>query len=75
LIDEWDPIGVKGIPEAIDEYDSYIGRIYQILTGSRSADELGECLATIEREKMGIGTSGKVRTDVAMKLLELNVIL
>jgi hypothetical protein len=25
LMTYWDPIGVKGIPEASDEYDSYLG--------------------------------------------------
>ena len=31
LIDEWDPIGVGGISEARDEYDSYVSTIYKLL--------------------------------------------
>jgi hypothetical protein len=27
LMERWDPIGVNGIPEAQDEYDSYIGGV------------------------------------------------
>ena len=27
LMAEWDPIGVSDIPEAADEYDSYIGGV------------------------------------------------
>ena len=28
---EWDPIGFNDVPEASDEYDSYIGGVYQLL--------------------------------------------
>ena len=24
---EWDPIGVKGVPDAQDEYDHYVGKV------------------------------------------------
>jgi hypothetical protein len=37
LMDEWDPIGVKGVPEAVDEYDRYIGGIYGLI--QRDASE------------------------------------
>ena len=72
LIDDWDPIGVRGVREAVGEYDSYIGRIYQILARSRSLDDLADCLAQIETEEIGVVTSVGVRTQVAEKLLALN---
>jgi hypothetical protein len=75
LVEEWDPIGVGGVPEAIDEYDSYIGRLYSILVGSRSADEIAACLANIESEEMGVATSDEVRCHVAQRLLRLPVAL
>jgi hypothetical protein len=31
LMDVWDPIGVKDIPQASDEYDSYLGEIMELL--------------------------------------------
>src|SRR6266581_4716198 len=31
LMDHWDPIGVAGVPEAQDEYDSYIHQIHGML--------------------------------------------
>jgi hypothetical protein len=37
LMDRWDPIGVRGVPEAITEYDSYASRIAGSLR--RGADE------------------------------------
>ena len=32
LLNDWDPIGVADIAEAQDEYDSYVGKIYGMLT-------------------------------------------
>lgn len=76
LMSDWDPIGVAGIPEAADEYDSYIGAVYRILAGSRSEDELVEFLYHTETQTMGLClcTRGRVR-EVARKLLALDVSL
>ena len=75
LMVDWDPIGVGGIPEAADEYDSYIGRFYRILRDRRHIDELVDCLERIEREEICISTTDQVRRRVAEKLLDLKVIL
>ena len=54
LFHEWDPIDVRdAAPD--DEYDSYIGGVYRILTSSRSEDELTAYLAKAETEDMGLG--------------------
>jgi len=31
LMDVWDPIGVKDEPNAQDEYDGYLGGVYELL--------------------------------------------
>ena len=36
LMREWDPIGVKDVPEASEEYDSYVGEIYVMLMDERA---------------------------------------
>ena len=36
LMDVWDPIGVKDEPMAADEYDRYIGDIFELLKRSAS---------------------------------------
>lgn len=76
LLKYWDPIGIEGIPEAPDEYDSYIPRIYRILLGTRSEQDLIECLSGIERNEMG-GAWGipERRIIAAQKLLDLKVTL
>jgi hypothetical protein len=72
---EWDPIGVSGsAPE--DEYDSYIGPVYRILSGSRSEEELIEFLFRTERETIGMsGGSPEFLQSIARRLLQLDVIL
>ena len=39
LMREWDPIGVADIPEAADEYDSYVGEVYVMLMDRRATQE------------------------------------
>ena len=76
LMRDWDPIGVADIPEAADEYDSYIGSVYRILAGTRSEDELVEFLYHTETETMGLGAGSRERLrEVARRLLTLNVSL
>jgi hypothetical protein len=40
LMEDWDPIGVEGIPEAADEYDSYVGVVGQMLRDGATPDEV-----------------------------------
>lgn len=44
LLSDWDPIGVNDVPEAQDEYDSYVGDVYRMLASGCSEDELVEHL-------------------------------
>lgn len=54
LMEDWDPIGVNGIPEAADEYDSYIGDFYEELAGGRSKQKIIERLSYLEGDHMGL---------------------
>jgi hypothetical protein len=53
-MEAWDPIGVNGIPEAADEYDSYIGDFYELLVTRRPKQEIIDRLAYLEGEHMGL---------------------
>jgi hypothetical protein len=56
LMAEWDPIGVEGIPEAQDEYDTYVARLYVMLMDENaSPTEMAEYLHHIESDHMGLG--------------------
>ena len=70
---DWNPIGFAGVLPK-DEYDSYIAPVYRILAGSRSEQELIECLFRLERDTIGTPCeSAEQLRPVARKLLELDV--
>ena len=54
---EWDPIGVAGIPEAADEYDTYVGAVGRMLREGRGADEIRAYLTFVRVDRMGFGRS------------------
>ena len=73
LYRDWDPIGVCD-EAAQDEYDHYIGAVYGILAGSRSAEALIDYLIQVMTERMGYDTPPRARLRlVAQKLLSLDV--
>ena len=53
---DWDPIGVAGIEEAIDEYDSYAVQVYSKLKAGKSVDEVAAYLASVVSELIGLDT-------------------
>jgi hypothetical protein len=63
LMNVWDPIGVKEIANAQDEYDSYIGGIYHLLRIGASDERIQEHLWLLVTETMGL--SGARKGDMA----------
>ena len=72
LMDDWDPSGVRDIPQAADEYDFYAMPIYTILRQRRSEDVLLDYLRWMT-EQMGLTTSGASLRPIAAKLLEIDL--
>jgi hypothetical protein len=56
-MEEWDPIGVKDMPEAEDEYDSYIGGMFELLERKAPGHELAEYLRRIEIDRIGLANA------------------
>lgn len=55
MMRDWDPIGVAGVEEASDEYDSYVARVYVMLMDERaSAEAIAAHLFEIATEHMGL---------------------
>jgi hypothetical protein len=52
LMEKWDPIGVTDVPEAADEYDSYIGGVYELLERGAPAADIAAYLREIEVGQM-----------------------
>jgi hypothetical protein len=74
LLHDWDPIGVKDAPEAQDEYDSYVGRVYRWLASGASETEIAGRLREIESDDMGLSAVDSARLlPVARKLRALDI--
>lgn len=73
LMRHWDPIGVADIPEAQDEYDSYIGGVYQLLASGADDMRMASHLAAIQTERMGLPKQAVFLMDVARRLREIDV--
>ena len=69
LFEVWDPIGVKDVPEAYDEYDSYTASCLQPISDG-DAESLAEVLAGIERSMMGFSTPATRLTEAAAVILQ-----
>ena len=54
LMAEWDPIGVEGVPQARDEYDSYLGPLAEKLRKGAGASAVDDYLTWIQTERMGL---------------------
>ena len=71
LLNDCDPIGVAGIPQAADEYDTYAAPIARMIVAGNSISELANHLVEIEVDAMGLkGDQDRARI-VATKLLSL----
>lgn len=62
LLDEWDPIGVRGVPGAADEHDGYMSPIVSRLREEASAEDIARFLTEVEEERMGLGSSAAARS-------------
>jgi len=75
LYHDWDPISICGCGPK-DEYDSYIGRIYTLLSTRPTRHAVAQELLRIERESMGYDQAKEeALLPVADKLLALDICL
>jgi hypothetical protein len=74
LLEEWDPIGVSDVPEASDEYDSYIAEMYRLVASRERPEAIAARLVEIEANLMGLPPMDpRLRLSVARSLLALDV--
>lgn len=71
VMNEWDPIGVRGIAEAADEYDSYVPAICKLFTDGRPKSEVFEYLWWLETEHMGLTGDRQATERFADRLAQL----
>ncbi len=65
----WDPIGVREIPQARDEYHSYLPQVFALLRDGGSAKSIADYLGKITRETMGLSGNAKNDLDTATILI------
>ena len=71
----WDPIGVRGIEEAKDEYDSYASPVLKLLESRSPDEEVAAYLTCVETERMGLEPHRDKNADVAVLLKELHALV
>jgi hypothetical protein len=64
----WDPIGVRGVPEAVDEYRAYVGRLGRLLREGAAEDRIAAYLLEVERDAIGLSGRPQRTRLVAEKL-------
>ena len=71
LMDDWDPIGIKQFTDHVDEYDSYIPKIYSLLIHRKTQVEMCDYLWWAGTENMGLSGNRAHTESVAVKLMAL----
>jgi hypothetical protein len=66
----WDPIGVAGIPQARDEYDSYLPQVFSMLIERKTEAEIAAYLSEIEGDRMGLTPATENAAQVASVLTD-----
>jgi hypothetical protein len=69
LLNVWDPIGVRDEPNAQDEYDGYIERVYELLVGKAAQSEIVDYLYWAAHDHMGLDAAH--RSDMTGTVEEL----
>ncbi len=67
----WDPIGVRGIKEAADEYDMYAPRVLELLKADAPVEQIADYLTGVVRDRMELPVRPDWDTDVSAMLREM----
>ena len=70
----WDPIGVRGIEEAADEYDMYAPRVLELLKSQAPVQQIADYLTNVVRDRMELSTRPERDGDVSSMLQQMFVI-
>lgn len=70
LHDVWDPIGVCGLPQARDEYHSYLPQVFGLLREGVDESAIAASLTSVTTERMGLSSQPDHDQEVARILLD-----
>ena len=66
----WDPIGVRNIPAARDEYQSYLPKLFKMIVADAKDHEIAEYLFKLEASSMGMSGNKEQALKAARTLIE-----
>ena len=68
----WDPIGVREVSEARDEYHGYLPMVFKLTLEAKDPESISDYLLRIEYERMGFDITSEAKakaTDIANILI------
>lgn len=71
----WDPIGVSGVAEARDEYQTYIPQIFQLTKMEHPEEKIAAHLNMIQTEQMGLSPNQGHCKEVAEVIMNWKEVL
>ena len=66
----WDPIGVSTIPQARDEYHSYLPNVFGCLRNGESSQSIAAYLNAVTTNRMGLSANAQHDLKVAEILID-----
>ncbi|MDR6872003.1 hypothetical protein J2Y55_003019 [Bosea sp. BE125] len=71
LLNDWDPIGVADVPEAVDEYDSYAFHLHGMLTAGTTSQAVAEYLNWVVTARMDLTGNLAFDREIAERAIAL----
>lgn len=73
IIEFWDPMNIKNAGSTGNEYDGYIGGIYDLLMEHASGKKIANHLSLIEKNYMGYEATPQSLLAIAKELIKIDV--
>ena len=70
LLEVWDPIGIKDEPNAQDEYDGYIGKLYELLVSQADDSQFIDYLYWAAHDQMGFDAATRSDMETTVEALK-----
>ena len=68
LLEVWDPIGIKDEPNAQNEYDGYIGKLYDLLVSHADDSQIIDYLYSAVHDHMGLDPASRSDMQTTVEL-------
>jgi hypothetical protein len=70
LLEVWDPIGIKDEPNAQNEYDGYIGKLYDLLVTHADDSQFVDYLHWAVHDRMGLDAASRSDMETTVEALK-----